>query len=172
MKTGKRYGPLILLGRADPPNDKWGSKLWNVRCDCGSVSTKKTNTILRAKCCRCGKIHPRKVGKVPLEYHIWRGINKRCYNEKNKDFVNYGGRGIRVCDKWRNSYRAFITDVGHRPPNPKGFKGKIYWTIGRINNDGDYEPGNVRWETCKQQANNRRPPRRRGKKCVGDTRKL
>jgi hypothetical protein len=86
------------------------------------------------------------------EYHVWKKIIARCHNPQHKQFANYGGRGIKVCDRWRSSLQDFITDVGRRHSSEL--------TFDRINNDGDYEPGNVRWATWTMQANNRRMPRK------------
>lgn len=72
----------------------------------------------------------------------------RCFNPKATRFENYGGRGIAVCDSWRNSFEAFLADMG-RKPSPA-------FSLDRINNDGNYEPGNCRWATASEQAFNRR----------------
>ena len=83
------------------------------------------------------------------EYRAWFSIIARCTNKKNIGYHLYGGRGIKVCDQWRNSYSAFLLDVG-RAPSPEH-------SIDRINNDGNYEPGNCKWSTRLEQTHNRRP---------------
>lgn len=82
-----------------------------------------------------------------VEYHTWEGIKARCLRPQDKDYPRYGGRGITICEEWINDFDAFYAYVGPRP------KGK---TLGRINNDKNYEPGNVKWESRKEQASNRR----------------
>src|SRR3990167_7269474 len=77
-------------------------------------------------------------------------MKRRCRNPSDKSYLNYGARGIKVCEKWKRDFSAFLTDVG---PRPKG-----YW-LERVNNNGNYEPSNVKWATPKQQMKNRRPPK-------------
>ena len=85
--------------------------------------------------------------KTP-EYRVWCKIKERCYNSSRKEFPRYGGRGIRLCDEWLNNPAAFVDYVGQRP-SPRH-------SIDRIDNEGNYEPGNVRWATPKEQSRNTR----------------
>lgn len=84
-----------------------------------------------------------------IEFETWRGMRRRCYDENNISYYNYGGRGIRVCEAWQASYDQFLADMGRRP-SPEH-------SLDRIDPDADYEPSNCRWATKKEQTDNRRP---------------
>jgi hypothetical protein len=95
-------------------------------------------------------------GNRTAEYNAWRTMNKRCSNPNRPQWKDWGGRGIKVCERWRKSYLAFLTDMG-RKPSPE-------LSLDRIDNDGNYEPGNCRWTTRLQQNQNRRCVRQ--KDCI------
>lgn len=88
-------------------------------------------------------------GRISSTYAAWYAMKGRCYNPRCAGFKNYGGRGIKVCDRWLNSFESFLADMGEKP-SPE-------LSLDRINNNGNYEPGNCRWATSSQQARNKRP---------------
>lgn len=147
VNPGDRFGRLTILSMA-PGRTPGGNLLVNVRCDCGSPPKTVILTEVRTgrrTSCGCAKGRFRHgyaakdgAGRQHRLYAIWVGIWDRCTNPKAKRFARYGGRGIRVCERWE-VFENFLADVGPRP-SPKH-------SIDRIDNDKGYEPGNVRWAT-------------------------
>ena len=152
--VGRRFGSRTVLARA--PNNTRGQSHWLVRCDCGDESAVRGDRLLAGRsrtCQQCDGRNGRDVGPKGFsrfpEYVVWAGMIARCEYQKGQNFHRYGGRGITVCERWRKSFLAFLEDMGRRPAP--------HLTLDRINNDGNYEPGNVRWATRKEQMSNRRP---------------
>lgn len=104
---------------------------------------------------RAGEYEQHNMANTP-EYGAWCQMKHRCTNPKSQAWHNYGGRGITVCDEWQKSFTAFFEHIGARPGRG--------WSVDRIDNNGNYEPGNVRWATAKMQANNSR-----NKKCLNSS---
>lgn len=153
--TSRRFHRLTVLGRA--PNTSGQSARWLCRCDCGNEVVVLGGHLRsgNTKSCGCQRIDSarttnRKHGMAKsLAYKRWETIKQRCTNPKNPSYPNYGGRGIGICSEWAESFEAFHAAVGDPPSTSH--------SLDRINNDGNYEPGNVRWATASEQQRNRRP---------------
>lgn len=150
VEVGDRFGRLVVESFL---NVQGRCNRYLLKCDCGRETKTIAQRLLTGITQSCGKCVRR--GALPLylikdpTYRSWRSMRNRCYNPSLPDYRNYGARGITVCDRWRDSFENFLADVGPRPGSE--------FSIDRYpNNDGNYEPGNVRWATKKQQGNNRR----------------
>lgn len=154
--TGQKFGRLTVIERAENIGDR---TRWKCQCDCGNEIIVYATNLKRGltKSCGCyGKNFPSHLkhghGKHgDSTYNVYTLMKSRCYNTNNKAYKNYGGRGIAVCDEWLHDFKAFYDYVSVLP-----HFGEAGYSLDRINNDGNYEPNNVRWATKKEQANNRR----------------
>ena len=159
IKAGDTYGMFTIIGEASPAFKPSGIpvRTMNCRCQCGTEKTVRLSSLRDGTTVSCGCYHRANAGKIlknavtthgqsrkPI-YSVWRGMISRCHNEADKSYPRYGARGIQVCAEWRSSFESFFAHIGERPEG---------LTIDRINSKGNYEPGNVRWATYKQQARN------------------
>ena len=173
---GARYGSFTIVGEAPSRRGSDGRLrvMVEAQCDCGTVKIVNFESVRRGgatgtKSCGCIRSdsakrrcveHPMSVPsqlrhgeartkKHSAEYRAWLNMIDRCYRPGASSFQYYGSRGIRVCDEWRNSYEAFLAHVG-RKPSPSH-------SLDRIDVNGNYEAGNVRWANAKEQRANQRP---------------
>lgn len=157
MKVGDRFHRLTVLRvKTDRYNEKRNTYPYClVQCECGNVKEINRNNVKRGAVKSCGCLFREAVRKSNRkhglsnspEYAIWLSMKARCKHKSQRSYVNYGGRGIKVCERWF-SFSNFYSDVGPRPsPDHQ---------IERRNNDGDYEPGNCIWVSRKVQCRNKR----------------
>ena len=158
----KKINSLTILAEGEPHITSGGNKHRTAicRCDCGKIGFHQIGGILNnsVKSCGCYSANLSHIrcltfrkthGKTTTpEYNVWVSMRKRCFKENHKSYKYYGGRGIIVCDRWRNSFENFILDMGERP--------SLLHSLDRINNNGNYEPSNCKWSTDKEQTRNQR----------------
>lgn len=147
--AGKKYGRWLVIRDSESKN---GRRMLFCRCDCGTEKDVHASCLVQGYSKSCGCYHSdraRKHGEYGIpEYRIWGAMIQRCCNPSDKAYSDYGGRGISVCERWRNSFGLFLKDIGKRPTRKH--------SLDRINNNGNYSPSNCRWGTPEQQHNNMR----------------
>jgi len=153
--VGERFGRWLVFARHSYATHTQPER-WSCRCDCGTIRNVSVHTLLRGTSVSCGCLRVKLlVDRITThaqtdspEWFAWQHIIQRCTNPNDPGWDNYGGRGISIFPAWRNDFSAFLAHVGKRP--------SAKHSIDRIDNDGNYEPGNVRWATAQEQATNTR----------------
>lgn len=156
--VGQQFERLLVI-EEDMTNNEKKAK-WICKCDCGNIVSVYGHNLKSGttKSCGClyrdrkGEHNPRYETGLSREwiYSTWNSMKQRCFNPNATEYSAYGGRGITVCEEWKNSFKCFYEYVSKLPHY--GEEGR---SIDRINNNGNYEPGNVRWATKEQQYENR-----------------
>lgn len=164
LRGETRFERLAFIREIEPrkrPNTKYDVRRALFSCDCGRRHEASVSAVVSGQIRSCGCLQLERVtasirqratthgmSKSAPEYYVWGSLKQRCLNPNVRNWADYGGRGIKVCDRWRDSFEAFYADMGPRP-SPSH-------SIDRIDNDGDYTPQNCQWSALQFQAVNRR----------------
>jgi hypothetical protein len=158
IKPNTIFGRLIVVEEVQPYRKPSGQtqRQFKCRCECGNEITTKLFYLNKGQTKSCGCLNLELIKQRPVkhnksktkEYKAWLHMKGRCYNPKTIQFKYWGGRGIKVCDRWKNSFENFLEDMGFKP--------SLSHSLDRINVDGNYEPSNCRWATPEVQSRNRR----------------
>lgn len=152
--AGRRFERLVAI---EPTEKRLGRKvIWSCRCDCGNIKDVPIDALNAGRVKSCGCLRKEQNTTHGMKgtptYKAWKSMRQRCKNKNDPHYPDYGGRGITVCERWE-SFENFLADMGERPSDDL--------SIDRINNDGNYEPGNCRWTDRFTQARNRRNTKNR-----------
>lgn len=151
--TGTVYGRLTVTSEGERQNKQ---RRWYCQCECGNTVLVLQSSLRGGLTSSCGCLHKEFVSDLKAthkltgtpEHRAWQGMKTRCNNPNSISYPLYGGRGIKVCDRWLNDFPAFLEDMGPRPSSAH--------SLDRIDNSKDYEPTNCRWATDKEQGRNKR----------------